>query len=529
MTSLASVRLFRRSLGLRYDGIVHNQLRIDPSEPILRIDASIEHLGYDLSPEKMAAKAARTIGLLEKQLQEDPDSAFALFNYAQALLGQDFGEHPENAAKVVELAGRAVDLTDPESGGRGERRIHLMALEQVALASFIGADYERAESFALRAVEQMPDFLDALLLLGNLYLQTSRFDLAEEYYNRYLETQARTEGLKQDDEIIMLHPRSRYRAWFGLGVIAENRREWEKAGRYFRNTLDINPEFMDANQRHGRALFNVKDFVGAEESFKRQLELDSGSPGAIVGLASVCYLTGRDGEAQRLLDGLSAPVEPSLIEYLEMLEDAGQPQQAAGVLDLVAATETPSVGAKRHLAGACFRHGRYAEAASLYQEVLESGGGSRDLLNNLAGCFFKLEDYVRAEEYYQQAVAGESPPVVALRNLGVTRARLGKAAEAIPVLEEYLQLVPNQHDISHLAGDLCVQTGNYEGAVGHYERILRVRSDDTLALFRLSEAYLHMGHRDSAILGYRRVLELEEDFQPARKRLAELMEPVGET
>jgi hypothetical protein len=44
-------------------------------------------------------------------------------------------------------------------------------------------------------------------------------------------------------------------------------------------------------------------------------------------------------------------------------------------------------------------------------------------------------------------------------------------------------------------------------------------------MFQLAECYLLMGHTDSAILGYRRVLQLDPRFSKADDRLAALSAP----
>src|SRR5512140_1065471 len=117
--------------------------------------------------------------------------------------------------------------------------------------------------------------------------------------------------------------------------------------------------------------------------------------------------------------------------------------------------------------------------------------------------------------------------MVAKRNLGLTKAQLHKAAEAITLLQDYLDYAPTNFDLEHILGDLKAGQGDFTGALGHYERYLQHRPTDPGALYRLSECYLNMGHRDSAILGYRRTLELDPLFRPALERLAELV-PAGQ-
>ncbi|RKX29628.1 MAG: hypothetical protein DRP47_01210, partial [Candidatus Zixiibacteriota bacterium] len=282
VTSLASTRLFRSDLKLRYEGIVHNQLVIDPSEPIVRTKARIKHYGYGLSKEKMAAKAKRTTDLLEKQLKENPNNAYAHFNYAQVLLGQGFVEHPTNPPRIIEAANRAVELTDPNKGSRSERQINLMALGQLALTHFILADNDTAEEYALRSLEIKPDYLDSIMLLGNVYLRRNGFDKAEQYFNRYLEAQAQLAKTFEADEIMLMHPESFQHAYYGLGLVAEYHRDWDKAAEYLRKALDHSPELLDANARLGRVYLEQKRYDEAEVYFRKQLEIDSSAHRAAV-------------------------------------------------------------------------------------------------------------------------------------------------------------------------------------------------------------------------------------------------------
>jgi len=171
------------------------------------------------------------------------------------------------------------------------------------------------------------------------------------------------------------------------------------------------------------------------------------------------------------------------------------------------------------MAGACYKAERYADAAEHYQTILDDNPNSPEILNDLANCCFNMEQYDQAEKYYARVLAAKKVPVVTYLNYGLTTARLNKPKEAITALEQYIELEPNQPAIWRILGDLHTKTENFASAITCFERCLKENSDDPVALLGLSDCYLHMGHRDSAILGYRRILVLDPNFTPARHRL----------
>ncbi|MEA3297472.1 MAG: glycosyltransferase, partial [candidate division Zixibacteria bacterium] len=109
LTSVNSVRFFRRELNLRYRGIVHNSPQVPKGTTISRAPITMEHLGYDLSPEKMKAKFERSKALLEKQIEENPDFAFAWFNLAQLYRGFMNESLEKYGPLVLQAAERAVE------------------------------------------------------------------------------------------------------------------------------------------------------------------------------------------------------------------------------------------------------------------------------------------------------------------------------------------------------------------------------------------------------------------------------------
>ena len=70
-------RRFYKKEFAHYEGRVHNQIVVSGEAVIKEI--RLYHFGYDLSPEKMAAKHKRTLGLILKQLEDEPNSIFYRF------------------------------------------------------------------------------------------------------------------------------------------------------------------------------------------------------------------------------------------------------------------------------------------------------------------------------------------------------------------------------------------------------------------------------------------------------------------
>jgi len=526
VTFLPSIRFFRRDLGLRYEGIVHNQLKIDPTNPVLRTGVTIRHLGYGLSPEKIKAKAERTIGLLDRQLAENPDNPFALLNYAQVLLGLGLESVPDGARKVMATAGRAAELTHPDV--KGERSIHLMTLQQLALVHFLVGNYDEAERFAMQVLTHKADYLDPILLLGNVYLRCGDLDRAEQYFQRYLTTQATYNESAETEDLIVVHPRSLHHAHYGLGVAAEQRHRFDAAGRHFETVLDTMPEFMDANVRLGFIRLRSNRLADAKACFEAQIQCSPDSHRAAVGLALIAFHNGelKEGEkwTTRALEAVPAD-SPDMLQHALSFEQIERPVEAGRFL-AKAAAGNPDTATMQKLAESYFRLEQFETAAGLYEQLTAGNPTDGNLLNDLAGCYFRRGDYARAEEIYQRAVQQPQPPAIALRNLGVARIELGRLKEAVVVLERYIELIPEQAETIRLIGDIYFRLRDYSSALTYFEGLLQANPNDGAVLFALSECYLNMGHKDSAILGYRRVVQVEPDFELARQRIAELCEPV---
>ncbi len=522
---LPSIRLFRRSTGAYYDGIVHNQLRFPNEEGVLRIPARIDHYGYGLSPEKMARKVERTRALLEQQLSENADHAFAHFNLAQLLRGAEDALSPEMMEKVVYHAGRAVDLTSPDDPQ--QRHIHLMALHQLVTGYFNKGDYARAAEYAHRALSLKPDYLDAIISLGHIHSMDGDTAKARQYYREYLDRQAAYDEHGETDHVILLHLRSRHNAQYGLGLVAEMDGEYDEAITWFERCIAEREDYLDVHHRLGVVYYNAGRYDEALFELQRELEFHPENSEARIALADQYVQLGNSAEAyDTLTEAHTAdPQNGDLAFRLASLEfDLKRWQDALSHLEYVEADHSLYLNACRLKAEILYQTGGYAESAELYERCLKSNPEDSEILNNLGNCRFKTGEFEAAELLYRQVIdAGQANPQV-YRNLGIALAKQDKIDDAIFTLESYVDLNPEDIESFGYLGDLHYGRADYGRAIDEYERVLEFQPSRPDTLVRLGDCYLQRGSVSAALLGYERALNVDPDYKPAWARVREIRE-----
>ncbi len=527
---LVSPRLFRRELNARYDGIVHNQVRLPDDTPVVRTPARLKHFGYDLSPEKMEEKLQRSRQLLEKQLKQDPNNAFAMFNLAQILrAGSDECPH-ERGPEILRLAGRAVELTGPDK--LGERHIHLMCLDQMAWTCFYLKDFDRALKYCYQALQHKADYLDPLLLIGHVYMGREEHDEAVRHYETYLDAQAAYDPDRETDEIILQHIDSRTTVYCNLGLVAYARERFDEAYEWLQKCVELDPDFPGASGWLGRVCLQQDNESEAERHLLKHVEAGERVSDEPLLLANL-YLKRADTTHAEVFLRQAQEIDDSDISVVlklgRLYAETGREDDAKQAFETAIQMVGSGPDPNRHLAETFQRLGRHTEAESVLKRLIESGKGNPQIYNDLGNICYQSGDFVEAEKQYREALAFELAPVEAYRNLGLTLARLERPGEAIEPLSRYLSTNPDDTAVWRIIGDIHSMLGEHDSALESYERVLAASPDDKMTIFNLSECYLHMGHTDSAILGYQRVLQMDRDFDLARQRLVRLTEQVERT
>jgi tetratricopeptide (TPR) repeat protein len=523
VTFLPSTRFFRRSLGLRYEGIVHNVLAYPESQPILRTNIRLKHLGYGLDPEKMRRKLARSRELLEKQLAQTPDSAFALFNYAQLLRGEKVENPNQNADVIIESAQKAIALTDPDRAT--ERHIHLMCLDQIAWTKFRLGEFEVAEEYAKRALTFKPNYLDPLLLLAHCAARREKYSLAKTRYHEYLKAQAEYDPARETDNIIMLHVDGRVSAWYSLGMIAELENDPVQAQQWYEKIAAGGRAYLDTAAHLARLALKRNDLVSAERWFRVHFESHEGTVETLCAFGNVLLALGRPKvAAQAFSSGLQilSTDENCLIGLAKAEAETGNTSRAISLAKSAVGTGEPKHQILSDYADILFSVGEYEAAAETYRNMLSRRPNDVETTYNLANCCFKMKRYGEAEPLYQSCLTDDELGMRAQLQLGLCHAQLGNLGSAHESLCGYVRQNPDSANVVNVLADISFRLGKYRESLAYVERYLQSHADDIPALLLLSDCYLQLGHSESALIGYRRILTLHPGYRPAEERIAQL-------
>ena len=253
-----SGRLFKNRKSIYYEGIVHNVLHLP--KKTATSDIRMYHYGYDLRTDKMQKKFERSIKLLLKQIDDNPNDAFARYNTAQLYLSRYYvKEAEEHALKIIEIL-------SPED--QKQQHLYLMGLYQLALVNLYKNNFEKSEEYCLTALKIMEDYIDLVHVLMWIYFIQERFDEAEKMCFKLLELIDKKINKESFNSLILNKLGSDYEAYYVLAEISNRREDFINAKEYINKCLQYNPYYWKAYRFLGDILMREGDYKKASECFE---------------------------------------------------------------------------------------------------------------------------------------------------------------------------------------------------------------------------------------------------------------------
>ena len=256
----------------------------------------------------------------------------------------------------------------------------------------------------------------------------------------------------------------------------------------------------------------------AVEACQRALRLDAKSAEVYLTLGEAQRISGRLGEAARSFRRalrLRAEYPEAATGLARVLEAQGRLRQAEEIYRR-AIILRPGFWESYHRLGAlCFNRGRYRDSIGFWNKVVELTPDNARAHYNLGGAYFRLEEFGRAIEAFDRAIAIR-PEASAYSNLGTVHYFLGHAAEAATMFEKAVALRPNLPRLWGNLGDAYRWLpGRADHAAAAYDRAialirgeLELNPRDAESVGWLAEWLARRGHLKGAVPMVRRALRL---------------------
>jgi len=337
-----------------------------------------------------------------------------------------------------------------------------------------------------------------------------------------------------------------------LAVQHHNAGQMERAERFYREILRIDPShgdaahllghivFQDGRRTDSTRLFDTaarsNTLVGSyhlalgqalmEEgrvdaalaSARRALILNPDDADVLCLLGSILGKQGRTAPALRCYRTAARLVPGAAEPRMGMgraLEDLRQAGAALGCYRLAARMRPQDAAIRITLANALRRWGRPAEAAAAYQETLRLGVDNASVWANLGATLQGLGRLSDAETAYVQALRRQPDHAETRNNLGLLLHAQGRHADALERFRAALALDPG-----HLPA--LVNLGLAEAALGRYDRAERWQRRAIARDRRKAEAWNNLGNackaqerRDEAEACWKHALALNPAFADA--------------
>jgi protein O-GlcNAc transferase len=152
--------------------------------------------------------------------------------------------------------------------------------------------------------------------------------------------------------------------------------------------------------------------------------------------------------------------------------------------------------------------GRFADAESLYRQMLAQNPTYAEALHLLGVLTYQQGKPEAAVGFYRQALAAKPTHTAAHYNLGVALRDLNRVDEAVASFRQALVQNPNFAEAHNNLGALLAGGGQYEQAIAHYQQAISLKPNYREALINLGHALLEVQSPAAAIAAYQEAIAL---------------------
>jgi tetratricopeptide (TPR) repeat protein len=340
---------------------------------------------------------------------------------------------------------------------------------------------------------------------------------------------------------------------------------WDDAEDYWRQSIAVKPDFVDAYNNLGILLKGLNRLLEAEAMFRSAAAIRPDQAQAYNNLGAVLYGLKRlhDAEAAyRQAIAVRADYAEAHYNLGIVLYDHRRLHEAEGAYRQSLAVRPQCAEAHNNLGNVLRELGRLPEAEQAYRQALtvrpqyaEAFNNLGSVLkifkrlpeaelacrlavtirpnyteahNNLGSVLADLERLPEAEAAYRQALTIRPDYAEAHYNLGIVLHKLERVAEAETAYREALRINPRGVEAHNNLGSVLQVQERWLEAAAAYQQALALRPDLVEALYNLGNVLKELNRLPEAEAAYRQAIAIRADYSDAKFALATLLISTGE-
>ncbi|MBM0741934.1 tetratricopeptide repeat protein [Phormidium sp. CLA17] len=404
-----------------------------------------------------------------------------------------------------------------------------------------------AEQVYRSLLEQQPESIDALNLLGALLHELGRYDEALTCFEQVLtlkpaaeshnsvaivlKAQGKyTEAVEQYRKALALKP-NQPEVMSNLGNALKESGSAADAIACYQDAIALNPHYAEAHNNLGISYKEQGKLDEAIQSYQTALRLKPNYVDAHHNLGIIWRIQGKLDKAIdyfRQAIALKPTYIDAHISLGSTLHQQGKLDEAIAQFNHLLTLKPDSADTYNNLAMVLQEQGKVEEAIAAFKQALVIRPDYPGVCNNLGNLLLESDRTEEAIASYRQALALRPTYAEACNNLGNALQRLGKRDEAVAEYHRALELRPNFVEaLSNLGAVLRDQKKTVEG-ISYLEQALSLQPGFAEIYNNLGNAYQELDRLEDAIACYRKAVELKPELAEVRSNLGNMLQYIGE-
>lgn len=397
VTVVDHVKLFRNRPDLRFEGRIHEQLlpAIRRAEgDVAWTDLYVVHSGSDHTDEGWERKLERDLRILHRELEEQPQHPFVLFN-----LGMTYAD-AEEFERAVDFLQRCLAVSKPEES-------HLRKAYALLVSSLSQADrHDEAWEICRKGLHLYPGDKELHFRSAMLSQHFGKLRDAERDYLRVINETEERHFTSVDQGL------AGYKARHNLALVYEELGQLDQAEQQWRKIIEAVPDYVAAWRAVGELLFRRSDFSRAEQVAEQLLT----SPG----------VRHREGH---LLRGRLAAAQGEMDVAVHHFETAGR-------------FNPTDLEPLRQLCRLYFERDDLVHAEHQLVELTKRDPDDPSAWHNLGTVHYRQKMYDEAIEAYRRSLAIRPDSIDTWQQMGWAFGDSGRPDDAHRCLREILRREP---------------------------------------------------------------------------------------